>query len=134
MPKVPTNLEILNTIHTLYYSDFADYSKETSSRDSKIYVPIDVDKVAHNLSVDVDIIFGRLYYDLDRRYGYSQKNGTQVKFFSIQFGKDRHVINFPYMAAVLAELSDENKKFRIATVIALISLVVSIVSIFIATS
>lgn len=93
-----------------------------------MHVPIDISGIASDLSIDGDIVFGRLYYDLEQRYGYKHEDGTRVRFFSLRTGDDRHTVNFPYLASVLARLRDENKKFRIAITVAIVSLIVSFFS------
>ena len=131
MRKVPTDLQILNAIYDAYYDEFCRNTEENPTRASKIFVPIDLERIASDFGVNGDIIFGRLYYDLENRYGYKTGTNTSVAFFTMQAGGDRHAINVPYMASVLAGLRDEHRKYRVATAIAFISLVVSIASIVI---
>jgi len=126
--RLPTDFEILNAIYERYYETFVSFTKEEPSRSAKILVPIDVDALAHDMKVDGDIIFGRLYYHLEKRYGYKNDDGSVVHLFARKAGGDRHCINFPLAASVLASLRDENRKYRIATAIAVVSLVVSAVS------
>jgi len=75
--------------------------------------------------VDVDIIFGRLYYHLEQKYGYSRSDGSTVAFFALKIGSDNNCINFPYMASVLAKLRDREKKQSIAKNIAIFSLIIA---------
>lgn len=131
----PTDRVILEAIYARYYDEFAAYTKKNPSRASKIYVPIDTRAIADDLGVDGDLVFGRLYYDLEYRYGYRQPDedgDVWVRFFALAVGGDRHCINFPYMASVLANLRAEVGRFRLATGIALVSLLVAIVSLFFA--
>ncbi len=119
MKPIPTDLELLNAIYYRYYETFARYSDDESSRSSKIFVPIDIDQIANSMKIDSDIIFGRLYYHLEEKYGYKQEgSGSTVHFFAMAVGKDHHCINFPYAASVLADLRNENRKFQISTSIA----------------
>lgn len=76
--KTPTDLELLNQIYDRYYTVFAGENGAVPQRESKIFVPIDCDTVAKALGVDGDIVFGRLYYDLDNRYGYKQQDGGNL--------------------------------------------------------
>ena len=133
MKRLPTDLKILNAIYDRYYDTFADFTKDDNSRSVKIYVPIDIKELAKNLKVDGDIIFGRLYYHLEKKHGYRQDDGSLVSFFSMGVGGDRHCVNFPLLASVLADLRQENRKFRIATAIAILALIISIVSLLIST-
>lgn len=71
MRRVPTDLEILNVIYEQYYDEFSSYDKNSPTRSSKIYVPIDIGAIARRLH-DGDIVFGRLYYHLEKKYGYQR--------------------------------------------------------------
>lgn len=126
--RVPTDLQILDRIWSRYYSAYSDFAKDESGRKSKIYVPLDIASVAQELGVDGDIVFGRLYYHLEEKYGYQRPTGERVHLFTLEVGGDRHAINFPLMASVLAGLQEEDRKFRVSTWVAIISLAVSIVA------
>ncbi|MEX0938747.1 MAG: hypothetical protein WDZ59_12875 [Pirellulales bacterium] len=131
MTRLPTDLDMLNAIYERYYGTFASFTKAKPSRSAKIFVPIDIDALARDLGVDGDIVFGRLYYHLENRYRYKNDDGSLVHFFALKVGNDGHCINFTYAASVLASLRDENRKYRTATLIAIISLVVAAVSLVI---
>ncbi len=127
--KIPTDLEILDAIYEECYERFASFDKKNPDRKTKIYVPFDLDKIADQLNVDGDIVFGRLYYHLNKKYGYRNPNGSTVSVYNTIPG-DGHSINMPLTAAILADLRKENKKFWIATGIAILSLIISIVAYF----
>ena len=78
------------------------------------------------------IQFGRLYYHLNKKYSYKNNDGSIVEFFARVIGVDKNCIHFPYMASVLADLKYENRKYRTATIIALVALGISLVSLSIA--
>lgn len=126
--RIPTDLEILNTIHRMYHSDFVAFERGNETRNSKIYIPIDCKRVAKDLKVDPDIVFGRLYYHLEKQHGYRQEDGSRVYFFALKLGNDSKCVNFPLMTSVLAGLRQERKKFWIGTAIAVLALIVSTVS------
>jgi hypothetical protein len=128
MSHLPTDLELLDTIYRTYYDVFASYSEASPNRSSKIYVPIDIDRISKKFDLDADIIFGRLYYHLDQKYRYKDEGGGNVHLFSVVVGGDRHCVNFPYVASLVASLRDQDRKFRIATGMAAVSLLVSVVS------
>lgn len=127
--KVPTDHAILNDIYNHYYKTFAGFSAETSERDSKIYVPLDIRGISERLRVDPDIVFGRLYYHLEKKYGYQRPGGEHVPFFTLIAGSDKYCVNFPLLGAVLAGLREEKWKARWAVGLAVISLIVSVVSV-----
>lgn len=123
--KLPTDLKLLSVIYEMYYDKFVNFVKSDPSRSAKIYVPIDCTAVAGRLGVDPDIVFGRLYYHLEKKYGYTQDDGAKVHFFSLKVGEDVKCVNFPLLASVLAGLRHENRKFWIGIWIAVLALVVS---------
>ena len=129
---LPTDLQILNAIYDLYYDEFADFKPGPGRRGSKALVPINCADIASDLGVDSDIVFGRLYYYLDRKYRFKDADdGSIVPLFELMAGDDRHVVHFPYLASVLATMREENKKYLIATVMAAVSLVISITAIIV---
>jgi hypothetical protein len=132
MAKAPTDLQILNAIYERHYADFAQFSDTHPTRKTKNYVPIDTKQIAADLGVDADIVFGRLYYDLEKRFGYKQHDGSLVHFFALRIGEEKHLVHFPYLASVVSNLRSERRRNVTATVIASISLIVSIISIVIA--
>jgi hypothetical protein len=132
MKKLPTDLEILNLIYEQYYETFSQYDeKENKTRSTKNRVPINIDEIANKLKVDPDIIFGRLYYHLNKKYGYRNEDGTRVSFFTLKVGKDSKCINFPLASSVLADLRNNKRRYNIATWIAVISVGISVISIII---
>jgi len=129
--KVPTDYEILNTIYERYYKTFAGFSADAPERAAKIYVPLDIKDIAARLGVDGDIVFGRLYYHLEQKFGYKNDDESSVHFFTLGIGDDRHCVNFPLLGAVLAGLREDRRKDLWAIWLAVTSLVISIVSIII---
>ena len=131
MKHPPTDLEILREIYRQYYDTFAAYSDDRTDRASKIYVPIDIDSLAERFNTDGDIIFGRLYYHLDKKHGYRHDDGPHVHLFAQEVGPDRHCVNFLLVASVFANLSQEDQKFRIATLVAVIATLVALFSLIV---
>ncbi len=130
--KLPTDRNLLEAIFKGYYAPFAAFSEEAKTRSAKIWMPIDVDAIARKFRTDPDMIFGRLYYHLNGKYGQVGTDGVRLGFFEMRVGGDKHCVNFPFLASVLADLKEERGRFVWATSIAGLSLVVSIVSISIA--
>lgn len=112
--KLPTDLQILEAIYNEYYEPYSNFSKgEENGRDSKAYMPIDIDLIASKLNVDSGIVFGRLYNHLNRLHSYVNDDAqkSRVPLFELQVGRDVRCIHFPMMASVLAGLQSEKSKF-----------------------
>src|SRR5262245_19645156 len=115
MAELPTDLEILDVIYDRYYETFASYSKDNPTRATKVFVPIDITAIARSFGVDDDIIFGRLYYHLDKKHGYKDESGNTVHAFYSFSGPEGHSVNFPLVSSILADLRREDRQYRIAT-------------------
>jgi hypothetical protein len=89
-------------------------------------VPIDCPEVAEQLNVHVNIMFGRLYYHLEKKHGYDQQDGSRVAFFALQCGKDRYCVNLPLLASVLAEFQEQQTRFIWPLILSVIALTVSL--------
>lgn len=124
--KIPSDYKLLTEIYERYYEQFKGFSREAPERDSKIYVPIDIRAIANSLKTDEYIIFGRLYTHLDKKYGYKNDDGSLSPFFSMQVGKDRHVINFPLLASVLAGLKEERNRQNLSMYFSIAALIISL--------
>ena len=131
MKSIPTDLKLLGAIYDRYHADFVAYSDENKTRSTKNYVPIDIKELAKSLNLDSDMVFGRLYYHLNEKYGYKMDNGSRVDFFAMRVARDHHCIHFPYLGSVLADLRDQNRKYLTATFIASLSLILAILAIII---
>ncbi|WP_248915604.1 hypothetical protein [Pseudomonas moorei] len=128
--KTPSDLQVLAIIYKLYYEEFKNYSLEQdvqNGRKSKTFVPINCEMIAKELGVDGDIVFGRLYYHMEEKYGYTRDDGKKVAFYTTLAGEEHRCVNFPLLASVLAGLQEENNKFLLATLMSGIALAVSIV-------
>lgn len=130
--KLPTDEALLATIYKTYLAEFSRYEADNSIRSAKIWMPIDIDALAKKFRCDPDLIFGRLYYHMNDKYGSTTSDNEPVQFFTTRLGQDRHCVNFPLLASVLADLRDDRKRFIISTRIAALSLIVSSLSIMIA--
>src|SRR5690554_1535702 len=127
--KIPTDLKILELIYEASYDRFASYDKDNPDKSAKIFVPFDLEEIAVKLNVDGDIIFGRLYYHLNKKYGYRNPNGSTVSVYTT-IQNDGHSINMPLVASIIAGLRQEKNKFWIATTISVVALIISIISFF----
>jgi hypothetical protein len=117
---------MLKNIYSLYLEEFKKFDE--SNRVNKIYVPIDCKLVAKKLNMDTDIFFGRLYYHLEKKYGYKQADGSAVNLFCLEIDGDRHVVNFPLLSAVLAEQEQSFIRFSAPIVLSLVALSVSLIA------
>lgn len=125
--KLPSDRRILQHIFDKYQKEFADEGS-AKNRASKIHVPINCKEIAHELGTDGDIIFGRLYYHLNKKYGYEHKDGVKVHLFAPRIAGDRHCVNFPLMSSVLAGLQEEKQRHFMSQGLAIAALVVSAAS------
>ena len=117
---------ILKKKYKLYLAEFKSF--EDGSRANKVYVPIDCNLVAKKLNMDPEITFGRLYYHLERKYGYKQSDGSAVNLFCMEIDGDRHVVHFPLLSAVLAEEEQSFLRFSTPIVLSLFAIGLSIVA------
>jgi len=126
--KLPSDLKMLSTIYKMYNKEFETFTVGAQNRRvSKPYIPVDCKLIARKLKVDGDIVFGRLYYHLQEKYGYTRDDGSKIAFFALVLGGDRHCINFPLMASVLAGLEEESSKAQRATLLSTLAIVISLV-------
>jgi hypothetical protein len=125
MKKPPTDRQILSKIYDKYYDDFCAYSETNKIRSSKIYVPVDCEKIAKELKIDGDIVFGRLYYHLNKKHGYTQDDGSKVLLFLMKTDEERHSVNFPLLSALVAEQHTSWFRFNIPIVISSFALLIS---------
>lgn len=127
--KIPTDLKILELIYKKYYYDYVSFEKNSKNRESKIFVQINCKDIAKEINVDNDIIFGRLYYLFEEKYGYVRKDGSKVSFFILGIGNDnKRYVNFPLLASVLANLQQDKNKHRTSILLASLAIVISLVS------
>lgn len=128
--KIPTDLELLDYIYNYYYESYAKWDDgKSNERQSKIYVPIDCELIAGHFGVNRDVVFGRLYYHLERKYGYKQDDGSNVHFFGFRVGNESKCIHFPYLASVLADLRQEHKRFKLTVFLSTLAIILSTLSI-----
>lgn len=127
IPWPPTDLMLLEEIYRRYYREFENYEDDDNGgRDSKVYVPIDCATLGRHFNVDPDIVFGRLYNSLDRRFGLRHPDGSSTPFFALQVGGDFRAIHFPMLASVLADLRAERRRFVTSIWLSLVALAISI--------
>src|SRR3990172_8466373 len=129
MNTLPTDRKILECIYEMYESVYPGKESGEVRGKNDPYLPIKVSEVASRLGCIPEMLFGRLYYHLDAKYRYKQDDGAQVHLFSIQVGSERHCVNFPYLAAVLAEKDEEHARQLWSLGLSIAALVLSVASI-----
>jgi hypothetical protein len=126
--KLPTDRELLRAIYDRYYREF---DPGNPSRLAKVLVPLDLALIANEVRVDSELVFGRLYYHLEPKYG-APNGKDDIHLFSISASTDgkteRHVVNFPLLESALATLEYEHRKFQWATGIAFFSVAVALIA------
>lgn len=122
--KIPTEREVLRCIYDMYAPQFPLASDKGSL--GKVFVPLDIEVIAEKLFVDKHLLFGYLNTHLDHKYCYQTGEKSFVRLFSPVVGDLRHAINFPYLAAILAEREQEHSKFAWSLGVSLVALALSV--------
>jgi len=125
--RIPTDLKLLKYIFNHYINDYLAYDKQ-KNREAKIHVPIDVDNIAKKFNIEGDLVFGRLYYHLNPKYQHDNSDGVTNYLFNLSVGGNRNCINFPMLSSILADLSNDNYRFKTSLYVAIIAAVVSVFS------
>jgi hypothetical protein len=89
-------------------------------------IGINIEAVANKLGCDKHLLFGYLSYHLDNKYRYKTGENSSVHLFTSSAGELRHVINFPYLAAILAGQDQEHSKFAWSLGVSLVALALSV--------
>lgn len=131
MTQHPTDLALLEAIYDRFYNDFVEFDRDPTKRKNKILVPIDIPAIATHLNVDAELVFGRLYYHLEEKYGRSKDDGSRMVLFAINVGGEKHCVNFPMLASIVAALKQDEDRFKWPLWISIVSLAVSIAAILI---
>jgi hypothetical protein len=66
--RPPTHFDLLRAIWEQHRDEYENYVEDVGSRETKVFVPIDIPAVAAELGADVNSVFGGLYYHLDPLY------------------------------------------------------------------
>lgn len=105
MAKLATDQAILRCIFDMYSADYPEKGDPL--------LPIDLHAVATRLGCDARLLFGRLYYDMGTRLRHRDPrdpNVTLASIFEPRAGEQRHVVNFPYLTAMLALLEEQRRR------------------------
>ena len=127
--KNPTDYKILKTLYNDYFDDFIDFDLSNPQRSAKMYVPISFDRLERELGANKSIIFGRLYYHLNKKYSYINDNGSRVDLFLLGLNKEKHLIQFALLSSILANLKDNRRHHLWPIYISAFAVLVSVTSI-----
>lgn len=131
MNKLPTDREILKCIYEMYESSYPGVPPGGARGENDPYMAIDISAVATKLNCKPELLFGRLYYDLDAKHRYKQDNGTLVPLFYLNIKGKGHSMHFPFLAAILAGHDHEYWKQFWSMAFSVLALVLSMASLVI---
>lgn len=121
MHKIRTDREILRCVYNMYREDYP--------RKGDPLLPVDLLSVAKKLDCPPELLFGRLHYDMGTRLRHRDPKNPHITLASIfepVAGDKRHVVNFPYLTAVLATLEEQRRRDLWTTGLAVLAIVVAV--------
>jgi hypothetical protein len=121
--QIPLDKDVLRCIYDLYESEYPGPPNDP-------YLPIDINLVSKNLHCKQELIFGRLYFHLDKKYRYANGERTSVPFFVLGVQKKRHCVNFPYLTSILAGLEEDERRTLLPIMISIFALLFSVFQFF----
>ena len=122
--KIPSERQILRCIYQMYMPQYP--FEAGPDHLGEVMVPIDVPAVAERLGMNKYLLFGYLTTHLDHKWRYKNGNNSYVSLFEPNVGNLRHAINFPYLAAILADHDNEHSKFAWSLGVSLVALALSV--------
>lgn len=105
MTQLHSDRKILRCIYDMYVADYPGKGDP--------HVPVDLTAVAERLGMLPHLLFGRLHYDMGTRFRHrdpTNPGNTLASIFEVKVGGTRHAVNFPYLAAVLAQLEETYRR------------------------
>ena len=126
MENIPSDFKLLTEIYKRYYEQYEKFSREDPDRESRMYVPINIEAISDHLKSNKYIIFGRLNLHLNKKYGYKNDNGSISPFFSRKVGRDENAINFPLLVSVISALQEERSKQNISIYLSIFAVTISL--------
>ena len=125
MNRLPTEREVLRCIYRMYESSYPGVPPGSVRDENDPYLSIDVAAVGDELNCKAELLFGYLYYHLDAKHRYKQSENTSVHLFALKVGNKRHGVNFPYLAALLANHDLEHRRQLWSVGLSLLALALS---------
>jgi len=121
MSKLHTDRQILRCLYDMHVDDYP--------AKGAVHLPVDVGAVAARLGCNTDLLFGRLYYDMGTRLKHrspADPHHILAAVFDKTAGGD--VINFPYLAGLLASMDHEHRKASWTIGLSIFAAVVSVLA------
>jgi len=82
---------------------------------------------------------GRLHYHLNKKYGYEVRQGpgdgerkTRVDLILIRVGGDKHCVQFPLLASLVADLREQRNQYLWSLWLSIPAAIISLISLTIA--
>jgi len=127
MNKIPTEREVLLCIYQMYESSYPD----AKPRENDPFISIKIEDVAKKLKSKPELIFGYLYYHLDAKHKYQIAENLSTHLFVLNVGGKHHAVNFPYLAAILANHNQEYNRQLWSIGLAVVAILISVISIIV---
>ncbi|WP_172205406.1 hypothetical protein [Niveibacterium sp. COAC-50] len=108
MSTLTSDRYVLKCIYEMYKDQYPRSNSDVVVSDNDPYIAINLQALAEKLDCSPELLFGRLYYHLDRKHRYKQEDGALVSLFTLKVGEKKHAVNFPFLASILA---GENRDF-----------------------
>lgn len=122
--KIATERKVLRCIYDMNLPQYP-YQPDKGPV-GQVTVPIDVEAVANRLGMSKYLLFGYLTSYLDHKWRHKTGENSYVHLFAVAAGDMRHVVNFPYLAAILASHDQEHSKFAWSLGVSLVALALSV--------
>jgi hypothetical protein len=129
MNSLLTDREILRCIIEMYAPSYPGTQPGEIRGKNDPYLPLKINEAATRLGCSPEMPFGRLYYHLDAKFSYTKDGNVQVHIFALKVGAQMHCVNFPFLAAVLADKDEEHKRQLWSLGVAITASVLSVASI-----
>lgn len=125
MNRLPTEREVLRCIYDMYEPQYPGIPSDAVRGENDPYVSIDIRAVAERLGCKPELLFGYLYYHLDAKHRYKAGENTSVHLFALKVSEKRHGVNYPYLAALLANHDLEHRRQLWSVGLSILALVLS---------
>jgi hypothetical protein len=122
--KIATERQVLRCIYDMYLPHYPFQPEKGQA--GQVMVPIDMDAVADRLGMSKYLLFGYLNSYLDHKWRYKTGENSYVHLYAPVVGDMRHAVNFPYLAAILADRDQEHSKFAWSLGVSLVALALSV--------